>query len=647
MRKKITQLLFVVVIIFLLFILPTNYAFKVSISYDEIERYADMLFWQIDQLMEHSKQDMEYTKKDFEKECIKNAKIAAKIIEDRPEVMQAPEKARELAKLMDIDEIHCFDSQGNLYAGTNIDSYGSSFPPGAQMEYLAPMLEDHSLELCQQRMSSTDNKKIMQYAAVWREDGKGIVEIGAYPERVLNVIERRMLDSVMALIPQNTRGNTYLIQAQTGVVLASTNKTYVGENVCKVIDLAKAKEDSITIDEIYYERQKITVVLRKSGEYIYINTHNFRYIMQTLLLDTVVLLSYLVLLSVVTVTFILFYMDKKLVRSLEDIVAELNKIEEGSIENIAVKTNVPELEVLLYYINKMLQSVLSSFQKFSMIIEKSNIPIGIYEYNVFYNKAFTNKNVFDILRMEEVEDQQSTESLLRVGERILKIRENVQNLEEKIYRIEEGGQVYYIRLEEFCYGQSNIFWMMDVSQWWDRMELLKSQRDIDVLTNLYNRRAFYELIETLFEQPDNLKHAAVVMIDADKLKYINDVYGHQQGDQYLAGIAALLTRIETNHSICARLGGDEFTMLLYGYDSQEALQTAILSLLEQRDHALVQIGDEVRMQLQFSIGYACYRKDGIDWQQLIHCADERMYADKKQRKMQAKQNPQVPENPTE
>ncbi len=632
MRNKIIKLLCMAIMLLLLFILPTNYAFKVAISYDEIERYSDMLFWQLDQLMEYSNREIEIVKKNFEAECLKNARIAARIAAENPEIVYDPEQLKEFAELIEVDEIHFFDAQGKLYAGTHPEYYGLTFASGGQIEYFAPMLNDRSLELCQEMMENTAENKIMQYAAAWTKDGKGIVQIGSYPKGVLEIMRKRSLDAIMDLVPKDVRGNTYLVDAATGDIAAAANGEDIIKDIETVVDLSKAKEGVTSIDEVYYAHHKFTVTMRRNGDYIYLNTYDFRYVLYTLLLYTVVLLCYLLLLSGVTVTFILYYLDKRVIRGLESIITELNKIEEGNVEKVEVHTNVPELEVLLYYINRMLQSVFGSFQKFAMVIEKSNIPIGIYEYNVFYNKAFANQNAFDILRLHHIEDQESAESLLRMGERILQIRSSKENLEEQVYRIEEDGQVYYIRLEEFCYEQSNIFWMMDVSNWWDRMELLRNQRNIDVLTNLYNRRAFYELMDALFEQPETLKHAAVIMIDADRLKHINDVYGHQQGDRYLSGIAAILSQIAPNHSICARLGGDEFTMLLYGYDSEETLTAAIQSIWVHRDHALVQVREDVQVQIQFSIGYAVYRKDGVDCQELIHCADERMYTDKNQRK---------------
>ncbi len=174
--------------------------------------------------------------------------------------------------------------------------------------------------------------------------------------------------------------------------------------------------------------------------------------------------------------------------------------------------------------------------------------------------------------------------------------------------------------------------MVDVSQWWDRMEVLKSQRDTDVLTNLYNRRAFCELMMDMFEKESQLGYAAVVAVDADRLKQINDIYGHHCGDTYLERIARILRSVDMQHSICARVGGDEFAMLLYGYSTAAQLQHAVTALMEKRDTLGMRLCEGTDVVVRFSVGCAYYPDEGRDYQELMHRADERMYQDKRARR---------------
>ena len=80
---------------------------------------------------------------------------------------------------------------------------------------------------------------------------------------------------------------------------------------------------------------------------------------------------------------------------------------------------------------------------------------------------------------------------------------------------------------------------------------LAYERDYDILTNLLNRRAFQATLTELFDHPDQLRCAALVMMDLDNLKYINDTYGHDYGDQYIRYTADIL-RKSTRAAPCSR-----------------------------------------------------------------------------------------------
>lgn len=74
----------------------------------------------------------------------------------------------------------------------------------------------------------------------------------------------------------------------------------------------------------------------------------------------------------------------------------------------------------------------------------------------------------------------------------------------------------------------------------------------------------------LFEKPDTLCHAALMMTDLDNLKTINDTYGHDWGDIYLRQTAHSLRQGSPSGTVVARLSGDEFLLLFYGYETREA-----------------------------------------------------------------------------
>jgi diguanylate cyclase (GGDEF)-like protein len=98
---------------------------------------------------------------------------------------------------------------------------------------------------------------------------------------------------------------------------------------------------------------------------------------------------------------------------------------------------------------------------------------------------------------------------------------------------------------------------------------------LDALTGLLNRRGFDALSEgALHALRASRLGYAVIAIDIDHFKRINDQYGHAAGDQVLRELAALIGTISRKADLCARFGGEEFVMLLPGVDEEEAMQVA-------------------------------------------------------------------------
>ena len=97
--------------------------------------------------------------------------------------------------------------------------------------------------------------------------------------------------------------------------------------------------------------------------------------------------------------------------------------------------------------------------------------------------------------------------------------------------------------------------------------VIEYERDHDALTGLLNRRAFIRIMNSLFENEINkIKIAALLMLDLDNLKYINDNYGHEIGDNYISKAAETFVNSTPENTIISRISGDEFFVFFYGYD---------------------------------------------------------------------------------
>ncbi len=146
----------------------------------------------------------------------------------------------------------------------------------------------------------------------------------------------------------------------------------------------------------------------------------------------------------------------------------------------------------------------------------------------------------------------------------------------------------------------------------------------DSLTQIGNRRVFHATLEKMLAQKSE---GAVVFIDVNRFKQINDIYGHLVGDQVLIEIADKLKSHVREKDLVCRLAGDEFTLILAGVN-QKSLQKILIQLASHLSGTLV-LDDERRVDYTASLGAALFPEHGEDPQTLIVHSDMAMYQAKK------------------
>src|SRR5206468_12108602 len=155
----------------------------------------------------------------------------------------------------------------------------------------------------------------------------------------------------------------------------------------------------------------------------------------------------------------------------------------------------------------------------------------------------------------------------------------------------------------------------------------------DPLTALPNTRFMFMHLTRELARADRLKsEVALMVMDLDNFKDINDTYGHHVGDRALREVADVLRGAIRPYDMCVRYAGDEFIVVLSGCGAEEAeLKRAELQ------HAVDDMPFEGRagtpLQLGVSIGASVFPHDGNSYETLIATADGRMYRDKTGRKV--------------
>jgi histidinol-phosphatase (PHP family) len=160
---------------------------------------------------------------------------------------------------------------------------------------------------------------------------------------------------------------------------------------------------------------------------------------------------------------------------------------------------------------------------------------------------------------------------------------------------------------------------------------LEKYANYDTLTGLPNRRLFFKKLEQLItEKERETEKFALLFIDLDGFKGINDEYGHEAGDEVLITVGQRLLKCMRNNDFAARLGGDEFAIII-----QEMESMASVELLAQKIHKVLQETipiNTVACKVNSCIGIAIYPDTGKDNESLLRNADSAMYEIKKKGK---------------
>ena len=204
---------------------------------------------------------------------------------------------------------------------------------------------------------------------------------------------------------------------------------------------------------------------------------------------------------------------------------------------------------------------------------------------------------------------------------------------ETEFRIADSRQVYQwsrIRATTQYDGEGNpikaVGVIIDIDEEKKQKQKLIEQAQHDSLTGLYNKAAMNALVEQNMQIPLSGFHA-LLMIDLDHFKQVNDCYGHFCGDGLLFRVAEVLRKQAGPADFVGRIGGDEFLMFLPEVTGEKAVRERAGRILEEI-HSITPEGGKI--PITCSIGAAMCRGSFTDYYVLYQCADQALYQRKKE-----------------
>ena len=270
--------------------------------------------------------------------------------------------------------------------------------------------------------------------------------------------------------------------------------------------------------------------------------------------------------------------------------------------------------------------------------------IGVFEYEETNESVFCSRSIFEMMGWAEPEEpycyMSSGEFQKRMEEAIRNTKKDGVNY---LFHINvspasddtgeagvSGGPAAFsrgrwVRLILDKQEPGTILGVLsDVTSDVEEKEKLERERNYDLPTNLYNRRAFREQLVVAMAD-GGIQTAAVAMWDLDNLKYINDTYGHDEGDRYIVLFASCLKRLEKEGAIVSRYSGDEFVTLIYGSGGKEEIRHRVTGFMQFLQTVSLEMKGGYQIPIRVSGGMAWYPDDAVDFDTLLNYADFAMY----------------------
>lgn len=318
-----------------------------------------------------------------------------------------------------------------------------------------------------------------------------------------------------------------------------------------------------------------------------------------------------------------FVFVKRLTKPLRQIVQKLkaNPISEGYFG----RTNIQEMDLLVETLEDANRDLLVSSSKISKIMQVTNLPIGIFEYDKTKKNVFCTYKLIEILEFDPtyfregyMEREQFDIEMERFNKRIKPKRGGYSF-------VRKDGRKSYITLKQVNDGERVISIVQDVTQEMQEREKLIYERNYDVLTNILNRRAFMEKANNVIQNQQGIKGALVIW-ELDNLKFLNDMYGHDMGDKYLCMLADFLRSNHWEKSLVSRLSGDEFVTFVYSEtEDYEGLLHQVKTYHELFGRQQFVVTQNISVPASVSAGICLFPQDASNYEDMMSFADFAMY----------------------
>lgn len=358
-NMRIITLIMVVIILFL------STFIQILSMRQTARQNATQIFSQVEQIIDENSSELEQVQKEYEAMCLDDARTIAYILEYNPEARSSQEELKKIAKNAEVDEIHIFDKSGVIVAGTHPEYFGYSFDSGGQISFFKPLLTDKSLELVQEITPNTAEGKLVQYSALWSEDGKFILQIGMYPSSVLRATKKNELSYIFSLLRTGVGYSLYAINPDTAKVVGATSVSDVNKDVTE-IGLRMEELEPGNIFHAKVNQVSCHCFIQEIGGNFIVWTYPLSEFVKSILINEFLLLIGLLVISQILVNVVTSTMNRTVIYPIKKTNECLRSIQDGNLNTKADTKDSREFSELSAHINSMVDSLLQSSEKLEM-----------------------------------------------------------------------------------------------------------------------------------------------------------------------------------------------------------------------------------------------------------------------------------------
>lgn len=471
----------------------------------------------------------------------------------------------------------------------------------------------------------------------------GIIGIGMTENNVLANLPANDFISETAcyIIGCDQDSSGFQMLTHSGIVF---NRFFVSEQTLKVGSMLEENIYDFTIES--------STPLAGSVQYINLYTEDSPYYSEEWALISVadkgsvlrpltILVHLLIIAAVISLIFTIFFAifsSREVVKPISSAIDTMNTNREYSQVIRFKPSNIYEIDKMTDAITQLQINVRDFSSQVSQMIRIVDVGIGTFMYDRTDDSIYAGQSLLKLLthqvheedkvlsRQDFIDSIVEDETRQVIAESLKLVPHETQTDYSREYSIpKEDGNVIWMRLSLVYNKNKSIGILQDITNAMLEKKRIEYERDYDNITGLLNRHAYYRQIESLFQDTDALKTTAFIMLDLDNLKYVNDTYGHDFGDDYIRTAATALKQFQKYGGIVSRLSGDEFNICLSGFSSKDEVRKVIEEVRNEMLQTYCLLADGTHFKVRASAGVSWYPDDSTSYEMLMKYADFAMY----------------------